>query len=582
MKSLALTVADIWRLAIPYFRSDDRWRGRILLGAVIAIELALVGLQVILNQWYNRFYNTLQDRNWDAFVSAILFFCVLAAVYTVLAVYQLYLNQWLQIRWRRWMTQTYLREWLTSANHYRMQLLGDAADNPDQRIAEDLQQFVQYTLTIGIGLLNAIVTLCSFVVILWTLSAHTPLSVFGASFDIPGYLVWAALLYAVIGTALTQLIGRPLIALNFLQQRFEADFRFNLVRTRENAEQIAALKGEAAEREEHLTRFGSVVGNWYALMQRQKQLTFFTQSYSQASVIFPYIIVAPAYFSGAMQLGGLMQTASAFNSVQNALSYFVTSYRQIAEWRAVIARLTGFEEAIAAGRAAAVTPPVVQIIAETAGKPYAMNELKVRLPDGSPVVAAEHVAIPANESVLVTGPSGVGKSTLLRAISGIWPFGSGQVSVPDGAKVMLVPQRPYFPLATLADAIAYPATRGSFDNASIAEALAAVGLPQLVSRLDEQAHWNRMLSQGEQQRLAIARALLQAPDYLFLDEATAALDERSEAALYRLLLERLKGATIVSIGHRSTLNAFHCRRLEVIPGAEFAQVKEMPLASAAE
>ncbi|MGC1355020.1 MAG: ABC transporter ATP-binding protein/permease [Xanthobacteraceae bacterium] len=582
MKSLALTVADIWRLAIPYFRSDDRWRGRILLGAVIAIELALVGLQVILNQWYNRFYNTLQDRNWDAFVSAILFFCVLAAVYTVLAVYQLYLNQWLQIRWRRWMTQTYLREWLTSANHYRMQLLGDAADNPDQRIAEDLQQFVQYTLTIGIGLLNAIVTLCSFVVILWTLSAHTPLSVFGASFDIPGYLVWAALLYAVIGTALTQLIGRPLIALNFLQQRFEADFRFNLVRTRENAEQIAALKGEAAEREEHLTRFGSVVGNWYALMQRQKQLTFFTQSYSQASVIFPYIIVAPAYFSGAMQLGGLMQTASAFNSVQNALSYFVTSYRQIAEWRAVIARLTGFEEAIAAGRAAAVTPPVVQIIAETAGKPYAMNELKVRLPDGSPVVAAEHVAIPANESVLVTGPSGVGKSTLLRAISGIWPFGSGQVSVPDGAKVMLVPQRPYFPLATLADAIAYPATRGSFDNASIAEALAAVGLPQLVSRLDEQAHWNRMLSQGEQQRLAIARALLQAPDYLFLDEATAALDERSEAALYRLLLERLKGATIVSIGHRSTLNAFHRRRLEVIPGAEFAQVKEMPLASAAE
>lgn len=582
MKSLALTVADIWRLAIPYFRSDDRWRGWILLGAVIAIELALVGLQVILNQWYNRFYNTLQDRNWDAFVSAILFFCVLAAVYTVLAVYQLYLNQWLQIRWRRWMTQTYLREWLTSANHYRMQLLGDAADNPDQRIAEDLQQFVQYTLTIGIGLLNAIVTLCSFVVILWTLSAHTPLSVFGASFDIPGYLVWAALLYAVIGTAVTQLIGRPLIALNFLQQRFEADFRFNLVRTRENAEQIAALKGESAEREEHLTRFGSVVGNWYALMQRQKQLTFFTQSYSQASVIFPYIIVAPAYFSGAMQLGGLMQTASAFNSVQSALSYFVTSYRQIAEWRAVIARLTGFEEAIAAGRAAAVTPPVVQIIAETAGKPYAMNELKVRLPDGSPVVAAEHVAIPANESVLVTGPSGVGKSTLLRAVSGIWPFGSGQVSVPDGAKVMLVPQRPYFPLATLADAIAYPATRGSFNNASIAEALAAVGLSQLVTRLDEQAHWNRMLSQGEQQRLAIARALLQAPDYLFLDEATAALDERSEAALYRLLLERLKGATIVSIGHRSTLNAFHRRRLEVIPGAEFAQVKEMPLASAAE
>jgi len=338
VKRLASTIADIWRLAVPYFRSDDRWAGRLLLGAVVAIELSLVGIQVILNQWYNRFYNTLQDHNWNAFVSAILFFCVLAAIYTVLAVYQLYLNQWLQIRWRRWMTQTYLRQWLSSANHYRMQLLGDAADNPDQRIADDLQLFVQYTLTISIGVLNAVVTLCSFIVILWTLSAHAPLTVFGTNLNIPGYLVWAALIYAVIGTTLTHLIGKPLIALNFQQQRFEADFRFNLVRTRENAEQIAALRGEAAEREHHLTRFGSVVANWLALMQRQKQLTFFTQSYSQASVIFPYIVVAPAYFSGAVQLGGLMQTASAFNSVQNALSYFITAYRQIAEWRSVVAR----------------------------------------------------------------------------------------------------------------------------------------------------------------------------------------------------------------------------------------------------
>jgi vitamin B12/bleomycin/antimicrobial peptide transport system ATP-binding/permease protein len=581
VKSLASTIATIWRLSLPYFRSDDRWPGRVLLGAVIAIELSLVAIQVLLNEWYNRFYNTLQDHNWDAFVSAILYFCVLAAIYTVLAVYQLYLNQWLQIRWRRWMTETYLRQWLNAANHYRMQLLGDAADNPDQRIADDLQFFVQYTLSIGIGLLNAVVTLCSFIVILWNLSAHAPLTLFGASFDVPGYLVWAALIYAVIGTVLTHLIGWPLIPLNFQQQRFEADFRFNLVRTRENAEQIAALRGEAAEREHHLHRFGFVVGNWLALMQRQKQLTFFTQSYSQASVIFPYIVVSPAYFSGAMQLGGLMQTASAFNSVQNALSYFITAYRTIAEWRAVITRLTGFEEAIAAGRAAAVTPPAIEIVPR-ADATFAANRLNVRLPDGAPVVAADHIVFPAGERVLVTGPSGSGKSTLFRAITGIWPFGSGRVIVPAGASVMLLPQRPYFPLATLAAAVAYPAQAGTFDDARIAEALVAAGLPGLVGRLAEQGHWNRMLSQGEQQRLAIARALLHAPEYLFLDEATAALDEAAEATLYRLLQDRLRGATIVSIGHRSTLSAFHRRRVEVVPDEGFSQAREVPLVSAAE
>ena len=581
MKKLASTIASIWGLSIPYFRSDDRWAGRALLGAVIVIELSLVAIQVILNEWYNRFYNTLQDHNWDAFVSAILFFCVLAAVYTVLAVYQLYITQWLQIRWRRWMTQIYLRQWLDAANHYRMQLLGDSADNPDQRIAEDLQLFVQYTLTICTGLLNSIVTLFSFIVILWTLSAHAPLHLFGANLNIPGYLVWAALIYAVIGTLLTHLIGWRLIPLNFQQQRFEADFRFNLVRTRENAEQIAALGGEAAEREGHLNRFGFVVANWLALMQRQKQLTFFTQSYSQASVIFPYIMVSPAYFSGAMQLGGLMQTASAFNSVQNALSYFITAYRQIAEWRAVIARLTGFEQAIAAGRAAAVTPPAVEIVPR-GGAVFAVDRLDVRLPDGERIVAAEHVAFPAGERVLVTGPSGSGKSTLFRAIAGIWPFGSGRVMVPKGAKVMLLPQRPYFPLGTLAAAVSYPAKAGTFDDARIAEALVAVGLPELVERLGEEAHWNRMLSLGEQQRLGIARALLQAPDYLFLDEATASLDEAAEAALYRLLQERLKDTTIISIGHRSTLGAFHGRRVVLVPDEDLYRVQDVPLVSAAE
>jgi putative ATP-binding cassette transporter len=582
VKRLAATLATIWQLSVPYFRSEDRWPGRILLASVIAIELASVAITVLLNQWYNRFYNTLQDRDWNAFVSAVLFFCVIAAIYTVLAVYQNYLNLWLQIRWRRWMTQTYLRQWLNTANHYRMQLLGDEADNPDQRIAQDLQMFVQYTLTIGLGILNAVVSFCSFVVILWELSEQAPLHLFGMSFAIPGYLVWAALIYSIIGTVLTNLIGWRLIPLNFKQQRFEADFRFNLVRTRENSEQIASLHGEAAERERLASRFGQVVDNWIAIMRRTKKLTFFTASFSQASVIFPYIMVSPAYFAGAMQLGGLMQTASAFNSVQTALSYFISSYQQIADWRAVIARLSGFETAIANGRAAALAEPAIEVLPRDGSNAISIDRLNVNLPNGEALVNAEQIVLSPGERVLVNGPSGAGKSTLFRAVTGIWPFGSGHVSVPKDAKIMLLPQRPYFPVATLAAAVSYPARAGTFDDARIAEALTAVGLPEWSTRLGEEAHWNRMLSVGEQQRLAIARALLQAPDYLFLDEATASLDEPSEATLYRLLQERLKTATIISIGHRSTLGVFHHRRVEVTVGDAASQVRDMPLASAAE
>jgi putative ATP-binding cassette transporter len=581
LKKIASTIATIWRLSIPYFRSEDRWPGRILLAAVIAMELSLVAVNVVLNLWYNRFYNTLQDRDWNAFVSAILFFCVLGAIYIVLAVYKTYLTQWLQIRWRRWMTQIYLQRWLNAANHYRMQLLGDAADNPDQRIAEDIKSFIDYALQISTGVLSSIVSFCSFVVILWVLSAQAPLHLFGAQIAIPGYLVWAALIYAALGTVLTHLIGWRLIPLNFQQQRFEADFRFNLVRTRENSEQIAALGGDAAERDGHLGRFRPVIANWLAIMQRTKLVNFFAAGYSQVSVIFPYIVVSPAYFAGAMQLGGLMQTASAFDSVQKALSYFISNYQNIAEWRAIIDRLSGFEQSIEASRAAAITPPSVEIL-QRSGATFGAEQLDVRLPDGEPIVSADHIEFGAGDRVLITGPSGSGKSTLFRAIAGIWPFGSGRVHVPANATMMLIPQRPYFPVAPLAAAVSYPASPGAFDDARVAEALAAVGLSELVPRLHEEEHWNRMLSLGEQQRLAIARALLHAPDYLLLDEATASLDEAAEATLYRLLQERLKGTTIISIGHRSTLGAFHGRRVELVPEAASFRVREVPLASAAE
>ena len=582
MSRLHSTLAIIWRLARPYFFSEDRWAGRVLLGTVIAIELSVVAINVMLNQWNNRFYNALQERNWDAFIYELGFFCVLAAIYIVLAVYQLYLNQWLQIRWRRWMTRHYLDHWLAGANHYRMQLLGDAADNPDQRIAEDINMFIDRTLTISVGLLSAIVTLVSFVVILWTLSAAAPLHLFGASFTIPGYLVWAALLYAAVGTTLTHLIGWPLVSLNFRQQRFEADFRFNLVRVRENSEQIALLGGEPAERERLLDRFGYVVGNFMQIMQRTKKLTFLTSGYTQISIVFPFIVISPAYFAGAVQLGGLMQTASAFTSVQTALSFFVNAYRSLAEWRAVIARLDGFNIAAERARAAATAPQAIAVWTREGRDRVEIDDLLVRLPQGTPLVAAADIAIAAGERVLLTGPSGSGKSTLFRAIAGTWPFGAGTIRVPKGAKLMALPQRPYFPIGTLTAAVTYPAEPGTFGAEALSEVITAVGLPALAGRITEEAHWNRMLSLGEQQRLGIARAILQAPDYLFLDEATASLDEAAEAALYRLLNARLKRTTIVSIGHRSTLAAFHRRGLVLERDGELSRLREAALAPAAE
>ena len=586
MRGLFSTLAIVWRIASPYFYSEDRRAGRILLAAVIVIELSIVGINVLLNSWNNTFYNALQDKDWNAFVYQLGYFCVLATIYILLAVYQLYLNQWLQIRWRRWLTQTYLERWLASANHYRMQLLGDAADNPDQRIAEDVKEFIDSGTTgvgilpIGLGLLNSVVTLGSFAVILWNLSGTAPLHLFGTTWVIPGYLFWAALIYAVIGTVLTHLVGRALTALNFQQQRYEADFRFNLVRVRENSEQIALLDGEQTERNRLLARFGNIVGNWLAIMSRQKKLTFLTAGYGQISSVFPFVVVSPAYFAGAIQLGGLMQTSSAFGSVQGALSFFVTAYRSLAEWRAVIERLAGFDESIANAKAAATSPPVITLAPSEAGI-VSFKDLSVRLPHGAPLVTASGLSIKLGERVLVSGPSGAGKSTLFRALAGVWPFGSGTITVPKNARVMILPQRPYFPIAPLAAAVAYPAEPGTFDAGKVAELITAVGLPALASRIEEEAHWNRMLSIGEQQRLGIARALLYAPDYLFLDEATASLDEPGEAALYQLLDRRLPNATIVSIGHRATLAAFHKRRLAFNREGDHYAVREASLAPVA-
>jgi putative ATP-binding cassette transporter len=564
MANFRNTVKEFTRIAVPYYRSEDRWAGRVLLFAVISLQLFQVWLNVQFNAWYNTFYTAIQNKDWNTFIWQLGVFSVLAAFFIVSAVYQLYLQQWLTIRWRNWLTNRYLGRWLDQGTHYRMRLKGDQADNPDQRIADDVRDFVDNTLNIGIALLGSIVTLVSFVVILWTLSATTPLMIGSTSYQIPGYLVWAALIYAILGTWVTHLVGKPLIKLNFDQQRYEADFRFSLVRLRENAEEVTLLAGEPAEKERLRDRFAAVIRNWYGIMHRRKRLTFLTAGYSQVALIFPFIVVSPVYFFGALTLGGLMQIVSAFGQVQSALSFFVTAYTSIADWKAVLNRLSGFEASMDWAQGLDKTAPKLEFVSD-GGNALLVEDLAVGLPNGQEIVRLKEFSIEPGERVLVTGPSGAGKTSMFRALGGVWPFGSGSIRVPKGASVLVLPQRPYMPLGSLRGALAYPAPDDAFSQHEIDDVLEAVGLGAFRDQLDETAYWADKLSGGEQQRLSIARALLQKPQWLFLDEATAALDEASEAALYRLLIERLPGTAIVSIGHRSSLVPFHNRFFELKP-----------------
>jgi vitamin B12/bleomycin/antimicrobial peptide transport system ATP-binding/permease protein len=584
MRALRSFVRDAWRLSTPYFRSEEKWSAWGLLASILALRLLLVGMTVVLSFWNREFFNSLQEKDFRAFWELLFVyrqtpsgfmpgFCEIAALYIVVSVYFTYLSQWLQIRWRRWLTVRFLDEWLADRAYYRISLTSDRAaigtDNPDQRIAEDIRDFIDNTLTFGISLLANIVTLFSFLGILWSLSGTVTL--FGIG--IPGYMVWVALAYAVVGTFLTHFVGRPLASLRFRQQRVEADFRYSLVRVRENMEGIALYSGELEEKQVLHHRFGSLIGNWWAIMQRTKLLNTLVAGYEQVAVVFPFIVAAPRYFSGQIPLGGLTQTAGAFGRVQDALSWFITRYGDLAQWHAIVERLMTFHRAIIAARAAFGTG-IVQ--SESLDGSVQMRDFTLELPNGAKLLTDAELVLEPGHSVVVTGRSGSGKSTLFRALAGIWPFAHGRVQRPI-ERCLFLPQRPYIPLGTLRHVITYPHAPNVFNHEEITRALEDTGLAQFAPMLDTDDNWAQRLSGGEQQRVAIARALLSKPDWLFLDEATASLDPEAEAALYRTLKTQLPNTTLVSIAHRPSVAAFHERRLvlnreegkpgELVPGA---------------
>ena len=545
---------QVWALTKSYWQSEEKKKAFMLLAAILILNLGVVYMLVLLNQWNNAFYTALQDYRTEEIFSQLWRFTKLAFIYIILAVYAYYLQQTLIVNWRRWLTGRYMDEWLMSKTYYRLEMFGKDTDNPDQRISEDVSLFVTRTLSFFIGIIKALCTLVSFVVILWQLSGPFSFAAFGREWTIPGYMVWVAVAYASVGTWLTHKVGHTLVGLNFVQQRYEADFRFSMMRMRENAESVAFYHGESHERKVFGERFRLLLANFWKIVKKQKQLVWLNSGYSQIAIIFPFVVAIPRYLRHELTLGGLMQVATAFGRVQDSLSYFVDMYASLAEWQAVVDRLTGFGAHMEAVRQAGSQVHVDRCFRDD--PEIVLEKLEVDLPDGSILLKPLTLTLEPGKNVLIRGSSGSGKSTFLRALAGIWPFARGKVTMPAFEHVMFIPQRPYLPLGTLRDSVLYPGTKHLTDEA-LRELMEQCRIGYLADRLDQEADWSHVFSVGEQQRLAFVRALIYEPTWLFMDESTSALDEDTEAAMFRLLAARLRATTLVSVGHRSTLTAFH-------------------------
>ena len=534
---------------------DERRLARIMIVFLIVVNQAQVGISVRLSffnrDWFNAIQNKDENTFWTLLFTVFLFW---AAIYIASAIIEYLVQSTLMIRWRRWLTDDYINNWLGDGTHYRMMLAGSDTDNPDQRIADDISSFINSTYDFSISMLAQLSSLVSFSLILWQLSDQ--FTVPGTSIVIPGFLFFVALIYAAFGTTITHWIGHKLVRLDFNQQRFEADFRFALARLREYTEQIALFHGEKTEQGRLGQRFSMIVENFFSIVALRKKMMMFTATYGQISPIIPYVVAAPFYFAGKVQLGSMTQTAGAFGRVESALSYFISAYTSLASYAAVMQRLTSFDDSMKQAHKSSQSSSGIAREISTANPHLQLTDLTLKLPTGQTLLTIDGT-LKSKNALLISGPSGSGKSTLLRALAGLWPYGEGQIILPHSATLMLLPQRPYIPHGRLIDAVCYPAKAEAFSRDDMTIALHDVGLDALAADLDREDLWSQRLSGGEQQRLAIARVLLAKPDWLFLDEATAALDEKSEAMLYTLLKEKLPKTTLVSIGHRSTLRAFH-------------------------
>ena len=548
-----------WQLFRDCWNSEEKWHFRGLFFLVIAFHIAMTYIAVLLNAWYGDFFNMLQQYDEAAFLPILSRFAVLAVIYMLIFAYTTYAQQRLQIKWRIWMTNGYLQNWMKRQVYYRMKVLGSDTDNPDQRISEDINLFAELTLQLFMGFCSQFMILVSFGSVLWNLSPVLLVPLGSLSFEIYGYMFWATAFYAVIGTYVGHLVGRRLISLNFEQQRFEADFRFGMMRARENSESIAFYGGEQPEMVGFKMHFAKVIRNYWGLMKRTKLMNTYMNAYGQIGIIFPIFLILPQYLSGVIQLGVFMQALSAFSREGTALAYFVNAYTDIARLASVTQRLSSFTMHVEEVRALE-SDVAHRVSAENA---LVLDKMEVQLPNGRSLLQDCSLSLPQGSSTLITGGSGCGKSTLLRMIAGLWPFGHGTVKLPEGSRVLFLPQRPYLPLGSLRNAICYPLSAEG-EDAHLRQLLSLVGMEKLADRLDEVDDWSRILSLGEQQRIAFLRVLLVRPQWVFLDESTSALDETWERTMYELLRRELSDMSIVSVGHRSSLFAQHKIQLQLL------------------